>query len=261
LSLHDRLLAEVSARPRLWRWYCRLRRERPPPGPIHQLLDVFAGECPDVFFVQVGSNDASFGDPVIGFVLGRGWRGILIEPVPYVFERLRTRHGRNPRLQLENVAIAGADGTRTFYYLERLDPPLSPWYDQMGSFSRAHIEKHERFTPGLSRHIRQMEVPCLSLASLLRRSGVQRLDLLHVDAEGYDFEVIQSLDFDTVTPGIIVFEHGHVSRAAREAGLAFLAERGYRVVHEGRDSFALHAQAAARWPVTARLFDALAPDL
>ena len=66
-----------------------LRRRRPPPHPLGRVLFEFARAYPDVFFVQVGANDGDLLDPLreeIGF---RKWSGIMVEPVPYVFERLQ----------------------------------------------------------------------------------------------------------------------------------------------------------------------------
>lgn len=264
MKLGNPLRAFLASRPRLWRMYSRalrrLKNHYDGVGPVHRLLSTLADEAGALHFVQVGSNDASLGDPIIDLVLGYGWRGVMIEPVPNVFQRLRGLHGSNPRLQFENVAIAGEDGVRTFYSLEPLDAPPSPWYDQMGSFSREHIVKHERFTPGLTQHIRETPVQCLTLTSLFTRHGIHDLDLLHVDAEGYDFEVLKSLDYARCSPRVLLFEHGHLSKADCSACLDFLRQGGYRHLHEGRDTLAMHRDALRRWPDTARLFDALAPD-
>lgn len=261
----QRLRAEIAARPRLWRFYRAIRMrvlgEAPwPAGPVHKLLRSLARECGEVRFVQVGSNDAKHGDPIIDLVQGYGWSGILVEPVPYIFERLRQRFSVNPRLSLENIAIAEFEGRRSFYCMKPLKRPPSVYYDQLGSFSRAHIEKHERFLPGVSSHIQEIEVPCMSLTSLLKKYQLSQLNLLQVDAEGADFEVLRSLDFNYCTPNILLFELGHLPRLERVACAEFLQERGYRLVHEGRDCLALHESARMRFPKTALSFDALAPE-
>ena len=264
MSLREKLRAELAARPAAWRFYRGLRRrlfgEGCRPGPVQVLLRTYARECRDVRFVQVGSCDAAFGDPMIDYVLSWGWRGVMVEPVPHVFRKLRARHGRNPRLTLENVAIGRSEGPRPFYCLEPLAQPPSPFWDQMGSFSREHLEKHERYLPGLSRHIRQIEVPCVTLTALLKKHGIAALNILQIDAEGHDYEVLRSLDFAYCTPAILLFELGHLPRAERESCMEFLEQRGYRAVHEARDCFALHESAWPRWPQTALTFDALAPE-
>ncbi len=262
--LRQRLRDFVAAHPPLWRTYRRARRhllgEGSLPAPVQEVLKTFAGECADVRFVQIGSNDAAAGDPIIDHVLSCGWRGLMVEPVPYVFDRLRLRHGRNPRLTMECAAIGEPEGLRPFYSLQPLDRPPSPYYDQMGSFSREHIVRHERFHPGLSAHIREIEVRCMSLSSLLRKHGIGELELLHIDAEGADFDVLKSLDFGYCTPALLLFEHGHLPRGEREACAAFLEARGYRLLYEGRDCLALHAGARDQWPRTATMFDAYSPE-
>ena len=263
-SWTQRVRGALAARPMLWRIYRQLRQrllnEHPEPGPIHRVLATYALESTPVRFVQIGSNDAAFGDPIIDFVLRHGWSGVMVEPVPNIYARLRRRHGANPRLRFENLAIDSSDGSRVFYSLQPLAAPPSPWYDQMGSFSREHILKHERFTPGLAQHIRETTVECLRLDTLLARHGIRELQLLHIDAEGHDYAVLQSLDFSRCQPELLLFEHGHLPREERTACAAFLEARGYRLLHEGRDCLALHAAAHARRPATARLFDALAPE-
>lgn len=259
-----RLRGAVAARPAAWRLYRKLRQrllnERPPPGPVHRVLAAYALESTPVRFVQIGSNDAAFGDPIIDFVLLHGWSGVMVEPVPNVYARLRRRHGANPRLKFENLAIDSQDGSRAFFSLQPLDAPPSPWYDQMGSFSREHILRHERFTPGLAQHIRENTVECVTLDTLFARHGIRELQLLHIDAEGHDYTVLKSLDFNRCQPELLLFEHGHLPRAERSECATFLEARGYRLLHEGRDCLAMHSAALARRPSTARLFDALAPE-
>ncbi|HZR36533.1 MAG TPA: FkbM family methyltransferase [Nevskia sp.] len=262
--LRQRIRDRVAASPLLWRSYRRARShllgEGPTPGPVQEVLKAFGQDCAAVRFVQVGSNDAAHGDPIMDHVLSRGWSGLLVEPVPYVFERLRRRHGRNPRLRMACTAIGQQEGMRPFYCLEPLDRPPSPYYDQMGSFSREHIVKHERFHPGLSAHIREIQVPCKTLTGLLREQNVGEFELLHIDTEGADFEVLKSLDFGQYRPGLILFEHGHLPRLQREECAAFLEAHGYRLLYEGRDCMALHHSVRERWPKAAAMFDAYSPE-
>jgi len=263
-SLRQRIRDRFAASPVLWRAYRRARGhllgEGPLPGPVQEVLKAFGQDCPQVRFVQIGSNDAVRGDPIIDHALSLGWSGLMVEPVPDVFERLKLRHGRNPRLRMACTAIGRQEGMLPFYCLEPMDRPPSIWYDQMGSFSREHIVKHERFHPGLSRHIREIQVPCVTLTNLLRREGVGEFELLHIDTEGHDFEVLQSLDFEQYRPGLVLFEHGHLPRARREECAAFLEARGYRLLYEGRDCMALHHSVRQRWKETAAMFDACSPE-
>ena len=41
-----------------------------------------------IFFMNIGANDGLAGDPLREFIVTKGWNGILVEPVDYVFQRL-----------------------------------------------------------------------------------------------------------------------------------------------------------------------------
>ena len=77
-------------------------------GP--RLLRAFADAYPDAFFVEIGSNDGERSDHLRPFILSRRWSGIMVEPVPYIFERLQRNYGGTDRIVLANLAIADRDG-------------------------------------------------------------------------------------------------------------------------------------------------------
>jgi FkbM family methyltransferase len=199
----------------------------------------------DVFFVQVGSNDGVQGDPLHPLIRTRpGWRGLFIEPVPYLFERLRRNCGRLPsaqrRFSFENVAIAAEPGRRPFYYVSeraraRVDE-LPIWCEQLGSFNREHILSH--LEGRLGPHIVEQDVECATLSEVLARNRVQRLDLLHIDTEGYDYEVLLQLDWQRWRPLVIVFEVIHLAEQDRDRAAALLRSQGYRLSILGYDVLA-----------------------
>src|SRR5262249_42395321 len=153
---------------------------------------------PNAFFVQVGSNDGEQFDPLRGAILRRPWRGIMIEPVPYVFERLQQNYGRfADRITLEPVAIGDCDGELPFYHLAPVTDHeaegLPQWYDGIGSFQREHLLKHTEYIPDVADRVVCTNLPTLTFESLCLRNGVGRIDLLHIDAEGSDFDVVKSV--------------------------------------------------------------------
>jgi hypothetical protein len=65
---------------------------------------------------------------------------------------------------------------------------------------------------------------------------VERVDLLEIDAEGYDLELLRAFDFARFAPAIVRFEHVHLSRAEWDEAVALLHRNGYRVVREEYDT-------------------------
>jgi FkbM family methyltransferase len=238
------LKGAVRSSPALWGFVNSLR-----PGVTVSkagfLLYAFAGARRDVFFIQIGANDAMQGDQLHEFVVSNGWRGIMVEPVKYVFDRLAGHYGGRADLILENAAVAAADGFQEFYHLAETDDDVPAWYDQIGSFSRETILKHAGDIPGLEQRIVAARVPCLTFQSLCDKHGVERIDLLYIDTEGYDFEIIKTVDFARRKPLFIVYEHKHLSDADRAACLGLLRAAGYETLEDGGDTLCLDAAAAA----------------
>lgn len=216
------------------------------PGPLVDIVDALADSTPEVCFIQIGSNDADHGDPLRPYVETRGWRGVLVEPVPYVFERLRRRYGEDPRLELVNAAVAAEDGHLPFYFLtESDDPGLPEWYDQIGSFDLDNVLQpyHVEQIPDLASRVVQADVPCCSFDTLWQAHHLPRLDLLHVDAEGYDDQILAQIDLAQLRPTVVLYEHKHLDAARRETVIDRFAAHGYRVLDLGPDAVAVRSDA------------------
>lgn len=148
-------------------------------------LEAFDHGRDGVRFIQVGSNDGEHDDPLRTFVLGGTWGGVLIEPVPFVFERLRRNYGHRDLVPV-NAAISGHDGFTDFYCLAETSDPLPTWYDQLGSFTLETLfdKWTEKLIPDLRERIIIITVPCLTFESLCDKHQVGAADLVHLDTEG-----------------------------------------------------------------------------
>jgi FkbM family methyltransferase len=212
-------------------------------GP--KLLQAFGEAYPRAFFVEIGANDGDQHDHLQALIRTREWSGLMVEPVPYVFERLRRNYADRHRVTLENAAIGDRDGRHAFYHLREADPGerdrLPSWYDGIGSLSRANVLAHRRHIPDIDERIVRSEVPCLTFESLCRKHGVERVDLLAIDAEGYDAEILRRIDFGVLRPRLIVYEHFHLEPHERVACRTALEVTGYETIEEGFDTWCLIA--------------------
>jgi FkbM family methyltransferase len=192
------------------------------------------------FFVQVGSNDGVRGDPLHHLIKANAlWRGIFIEPVDYLFKRLVANYGASERFVFEQIAVAEQAGEREFYYVSEQaskDPRLPPMSDQLGSFDRSHITNHSAL---LDFYIVSKKVRCEPLESLLSRYNVEHIDIIHIDTEGYDYNVLRQIDFSKHKPRLVLFEHAHLKRDTLSKSRAILKLHGYRLVNCGLDTLAV----------------------
>jgi len=202
-----------------------------PPVTIQGLVrDGLKGK-PGVFFVQIGSNDGLGGDPIRDLILrNTGWRGIFIEPVSFLYQRLRQNYSNSDRFIFENVAIGAERCARMFYYVRPdaqkfLGEELPPWHDQLGSFDRQHILNH--LGAKIEPYIAEETIECYPLQEIFSRNGVRNIDLLHVDTEGFDYQVISQVDFDRYRPPVILYEHKHLPPDERDQARTLLKTHGY----------------------------------
>ena len=238
---------------RRWKEYRYRRLLRRMAGP--QLVRAFADAYPQAHFVEIGSNDGVKYDHLRPHIVSGSWEGIMVEPVPYVFERLRRNYGGLDGVILENAAIGDRDGRLPFHHLAEADEEerarLPDWYDTIGSFRREAVLGHAGKVPDIEARLVSTEVPCLTFESLLAKHGVERVDLLLIDTEGFDWEIIRHIDFAAHRPRLLVYEHFHLSPDERQECRAHLEGLGYETMEEGFDTFCLdtrsHDGLTRRW--------------
>ncbi len=193
-----------------------------------RLLAAFKAQYPDAVFAEIGANDGHSHDPL--HPIPPGWTGVMVEPQPAVFARLRETVGDRPGIRFVNAAVAAKKGTVPFF---------APEDDTLGSL--AEIEGAER-----------VEVEAITFADL----GLDRLDLLLIDTEGHDWVVLQQVD---LRPRLIVYEHYHLGPADRQAARDHLTGRGYELLEEGLDTLALRPEDDPLTERFRRLTPAIAP--
>jgi FkbM family methyltransferase len=217
-------------------------------GP--KLLAKFAEAYPSATFVEIGAHDGTSSDYLRPHVLARSWTGVMVEPVPHLFERLRRSYGALERVALENAAISDREGRVALYHLPPVDDPesegLPSWYDLIGSLSRENIVGHRDSIPDIERLLVRTDVRCMTFESLCRKHDLRELDVLVVDTEGHDWTILRGVDFDAHRPQLVIYEHLHLAPSDRVACRTHLEQLGYEIREEGFDTWCLHRRASRR---------------
>lgn len=202
---------------------------------------------PRVRFVQVGSNDGVTNDPLWTFRRYRKWGGILVEPVEYVFQRLSRNYAPwSDRFILEQAAVAGRAGVRTFHHL-RQSRRAAAGYDQVGSLDPGLLRENSRaFGPATEETSSQ--VYCFTFRELCEKHDLSAPDLVHVDAEGLDAEIVRQVGLEGDGPAVLLYEHVHLPVSEREALRRRLRDAGYESVEVGGDTLAASGRALESLP-------------
>lgn len=188
------------------------------------------------YFVQVGANDGVLDDPIRALIIEHALPGLLIEPLPDLFDKLQQNYAGQSQLRFENAAVLATAGRITIHRVQPGAPVAAHWHG-IASFSRDNL-----LAQGVPpEHITTHEVHGAPLGDILARHHVGDVSLLQVDTEGYDFEVIRSAFAAGMRPDIINYEHCWLPPKTRHACKEMLDAHGYGFVETGKDTIALRS--------------------
>jgi FkbM family methyltransferase len=203
----------------------------------------------NIKFIQIGSNDGMHGDPLCHYINKNKWEGILVEPVPYLFEKLKKNYADSAsNLIFENKAIADINGELPFYRLKKSDlHNLPEWYDQLGSFKKDVLFKHRDHIPNFDELVIEDSVKTITFSDLIAKHNFTTIDLIHIDTEGYDFEILKLIPFDQLNIEFIMFEYKHLSSSDFEEAKKLLKKFGYKVRRkDNSDAIGIKSQVLKR---------------
>jgi FkbM family methyltransferase len=217
------------------RAYCVFR-----PGIRFQTETAFK-DYQDIFVLKIGANDGITNDPLATLLLADArYRGLLVEPIPMYAAMLGANYGKCGRFAIEQAAVAASSGTANMYYvdenaLKEIRINSLDWLRSVASLDRLHVLKH--LSPEMHSAVKEAPVECLTVNALLSRHNIQRIDLLHIDCEGFDYVILSQFDFTTLRPRIVLFEQKHLTAQDRQAAKTMMELAGYKVEEMETDMF------------------------
>ena len=161
------------------------------------------------FFVEAGAVDGYFESNTYCFERFRGWRGILIEPIPEMYARLKVN--RPLAVNVHSALVAD----------EYEQPRIA--------IQSAHATS--KVLPGdtVGDLATTVDVPARTLTSVLEEAAPETIDLLSLDVEGYEIHVLRGLDMTRYCPRFLLIEC--LTADTRVALEEFLGGR-YRLVEQ-----------------------------
>lgn len=159
-----------------------------------------------------------------------GWRGIAVEPVPYLYEKVKKQYeGLN--VHVANHAISNFDGFVEMAVARNDNDWLSGCSHVI---SDNHIGYKLSESPDRKGDFdEKISVPCITLDNLL--SFTDRVDFLKIDAEGHELNIIMDYSFN-LKPNFLKIEHKHVDDILL---CSKLRKNGYLVWTENDDIYGL----------------------
>ena len=224
---------------------------RPSGGSLaHEINELSKGQS-DFFVLQVGANDGITYDPVHKFIKRDNWNGLLLEPQKDVFEQfLKPLYRNQSGIKTLNAALGHTAGEATIY---RIGFSQARWATGLTTFNKSVLEsafksghvarqakKEGVVVPSApEKQIIEEQVPVVTVRNLMDEYQIKKIDLLQIDAEGFDYEIIRLFDFRALRPKAISYENSHLSADDRIDCTNYLSKHDYHVLHFGGNSLAL----------------------
>ncbi|MFV7236098.1 FkbM family methyltransferase [Flavobacterium sp. ZB4R12] len=204
---------------------------------LDSILNKLLARNGEICFVQIGGNDGINDDPLYHFVT---WnknkiKGFILEPVLDYFNELQKNYRNHPLINTLNLAIHNTEENIIIHRVNPNKASMLPKYSKgIASFNKEH---HINCKID-SKHILEEKVVCISLENLIKTNNIKNIDLLQIDAEGYDSEIILNIDFKEIKPSIINFEYYIPNTMSKETFnqiLKILNDNDYEIWQEVND--------------------------
>lgn len=233
-------LARRAIRPQSYVMALGELRDVPRWKRINTRLKEYSERNGSFFFVQIGAHDGSGHDPVRKHILGSHWQGLLVEPVPHTFTRLKENYSDHSGLRFANVAVTDHIGTATMLAAIELPGNAHNPLSRVSSLDPRIVREHSWMVRSIDSFVAPLEVQATTLAGLLTEHDIHHVDGLFVDTEGHDRVVLDQLGklAEDIQPYFIAYEHKHLSPDDQVGLSRSLLMGGYDLTHLRKDTFA-----------------------
>lgn len=153
-------------------------------------------------FIEAGANDGYVQSNTYYLEKMRGWTGLLVEPIPDLYKEAKRNRARSIVCNYALVPFE-LEGTKIELNYGNL---MSFVTGALGGADAdaAHMQKAKRIDPAAGSY--KITVNGVSLSSLIDKYGIQKIDLLSLDVEGFEVSALRGLDFARHRPKWICVE-------------------------------------------------------
>jgi len=156
------------------------------------------------YFVEIGAFDGIGLSNTYMLEKYYDWKGICVEPIPSEFNKLV----KNRSALCYNKAVYGVSNTKMTFAIKGFGP-CSGLVESLDKSIVVNNVVHER---GIHHDLQEViEVDTITFTDLLNNANAPNfIEYLSLDTEGSELTILNSLDFNKYTFGVIDVEHNYV---------------------------------------------------
>jgi FkbM family methyltransferase len=213
---------------------------------MSDLFDKFlhhrGGQGEKLFFLNIGAMDGVLFDELSGYSHRYGFKGLFVEPIPYLFHRLKNNWDNGENL-FENSAISTYDGEIEMLTIDAdaIDSGLvhQCFYGMSAVYPPKNGLGSEGDKPVVEQYGKLVKVPCITLDNLIKKHNIEKIDVFKIDTEGHDYEIFKQLDLEKYRPSLVRMEWVNLSEDEKRQVLETFLKFNYVNQIVGQDIIAV----------------------
>lgn len=196
----------------------------------------------ELFFLNIGAMDGVLFDELGGYTHLYGFKGLFVEPIPYLFDRLKKNWDNGENL-FENCAISDYNGEIEMITIDQDAIDSGEVHNCFYGMSAVYPPKNglgsELDRPTVEQYGKRIMVPCMTLDNLISKHNIQKIDVIKIDTEGHDFHIFKQIDFEKYKPSLIRMEWINLTQEEQKSVIETFLKYGYVHQISGQDIMAL----------------------
>ena len=159
----------------------------------------------------IGAMDGISHDNLHEFIIdNHDWETIFVEPIQKYFDELKQNYKNKANAHFENSALSDKDKPAYIYRVDYdaiKNQQVPKWSNGISS-----LNKNTIISLGIPENfILEEQVNCLTVDNLIKKYNLSSIDVLQIDAEGYDYFLFNEFWEKGIKPKFLCLEIVHMS--------------------------------------------------
>lgn len=176
------------------------------PKTFTEILNLYnRNKQGNVHFLQIGAMDGVKHDDLYSYVMSNNWTGVLVEPLPDMYEKLVANYASKDGLKFENSAISDTNGPTDIWRVppEKMSE-VPEWADGCSTLVP------QNYIGDIVPHLVPQKVETITINELYEKYD-NDFDFVQVDTEGYDYDIFLQLLQNGLTADLYKIEIAHIT--------------------------------------------------
>jgi FkbM family methyltransferase len=169
--------------------------------------------------LNIGAMDGVMFDEMIGYTNMYGFKVLYVEPIPYLFQKLKSNIKSDIAL-FENSAISDYNGDIEMMIIDKavIDAGLvhSCFYGMSSVYPPKNGLGKEFDKETVDKYGQIVTVPCITFENLLTKHNIYDFDIVKIDAEGHDYQIFKQIDLSKYSPKVVRLEWINLTEEEQE---------------------------------------------